>query len=259
MRLLAALPLAAIEKLLSAAALVTLAGLSWLFLYRSELAMRSMRGDGLLMDLMWLMMEPAAVGPYLFATSVMWIVMMLAMMSPAVLPMMMVYRGLIKTHRAQASAFFASGYFIAWAAFSLIAALLQWQLHQHGQLGGPLLRLSPEWSAAIFIGCGIYQLTPLKAACLARCQSPIGFFMRYWHDGSFGALRMGLHHGIFCIGCCWVLMLLMFAGGAMSVIAMAVLAAFILLERVVPGGVWAARVPGILMLLWGAAQLVLSA
>ena len=99
---------------------------------------------------------------------------------------------------------------------------------------------------------GIYQLTPWKAACLRHCRSPIGFFLQHWSPGAWGAVRMGLRHGLYCIGCCWMLMLLMFVGGAMSVLTMAVLCGFILAERLLPPGPWVSRIPGAAMIAWGA-------
>ena len=90
-----------------------------------------------------------------------------------------------------------------------------------------------------------------KEACLQKCRSPLGFFLANWRDGRWGALRMGFGHGLFCIGCCWMLMLIMFVGGAMSVITMALLSAFILAERVLPAGPWVARLPGVGLIGWG--------
>ncbi|HCU89895.1 MAG TPA: metal-binding protein, partial [Gammaproteobacteria bacterium] len=104
----------------------------------------------------------------------------------------------------------------------------------------------------ILMLAGAYQLTPMKEACLSRCRSPIGFFLANWRAGRLGAIRMGLQHGLFCIGCCWMLMLLMFVGGAMSVVTMALLSMFILAERVLPSGPWVSWMPGIALIAWGA-------
>lgn len=107
-------------------------------------------------------------------------------------------------------------------------------------------------AAVLLMAAGAYQLTPLKEACLAGCRSPLGFFLENWREGRAGAFSMGLRHGSFCVGCCWALMLLMFAGGAMSVATMAALCAFVLAERLLPAGPWVSKLPGVAMIAWGA-------
>ncbi|MCB1747801.1 MAG: DUF2182 domain-containing protein [Gammaproteobacteria bacterium] len=234
-------------------ALVAVAAAAWWFLLVSERVMTTMQGEGPIADLMWMMMRPGSVLPYLGAALVMWVVMMVAMMTPAVMPMAAVYRGLYKGPRRNLATFvFANGYLAAWAVFSIAAAGLQWLLHAQGVLHGMSLAASARVAGGLLVFAGLYQLTPLKEACLAHCRSPLGYFMNRWRDGLGGAFSMGFRHGAFCIGCCWVLMLLMFAGGAMSVMTMAVLAVFILAERLIPAGPWAARAPGVGMILLGA-------
>ena len=129
---------------------------------------------------------------------------------------------------------------------------MQWTMHGAGFLQGDLLSIRPIAAAAVLIAAGAYQLTPIKEACLNKCRSPIGFFLANWRAGRWGAIRMGLHHGLFCIGCCWMLMLIMFVGGAMSVITMALLSGFILAERILPAGPWVARLPGVALIVCGA-------
>jgi predicted metal-binding membrane protein len=104
----------------------------------------------------------------------------------------------------------------------------------------------------LLLAAGIYQLTPWKTACLRHCRSPAGFFLEHWSPGARGAIAMGLRHGLYCVGCCWVLMLLMFVGGTMSVLTMAVLCGFILAERLLPDGPWVSRIPGTAMIVSGA-------
>jgi predicted metal-binding membrane protein len=253
------LTLHSIERRLSLAALVAVAAIAWAFLVVSESAMTSMRGDGMVMQLMWLMMAPATVAPYLGAAALMWIIMMVAMMVPAVLPMAAVYRGIHRgAHTHLDTCLFAAGYFLGWTVFSLAAAGLQWWLHVSGMLHGHLLEAGPRTAAILLIVAGLYQLTPFKEACLTRCRSPVSFFMEHWSEGHAGAVVMGLRHGLFCIGCCWMLMLLMFAGGAMSVATMAALSVFILLERILPNGPWVSRLPGLALIVAGAALAVAS-
>ncbi len=241
-----------LQKRLSLAALAATSAIAWWFLVASEQAMQSMAGDGVVMQLMWLMMAPQAVAGYLAAAALMWIVMMVAMMIPAVLPMAVVFRGIHRgAHADLDTGLFASGYLVAWSLFSLLAAGLQWGLHSSGALHGHTLASGPRLAAAILVAAGLYQLTPLKEACLARCRSPVSYFMEHWADGRLGAWRMGMHHGLYCIGCCWVLMLLMFAGGAMSVATMVALCVLILAERMLPAGPWVSRLPGVVMIAAG--------
>ena len=237
---------------LSFAALIVVAAAGWLFLVKTEVAMRVMRGDGFFMELMWYMMDPHQIKSYLAATVVMWVVMMVAMMVPAVMPMMAVFA---KLDRGKDSAYdpllFACGYLLAWSAFALVAAVLQWFAHRNGALQGTLLATHAFIAAALLIAAGFYQLTPWKTACLEKCRSPLGFFLANWRAGRVGALQMGWQHGYVCIACCWMLMLLMFVGGAMSVFTMLLLCVFILAERTLPAGPWTARLPGVGMIVWG--------
>jgi len=246
----------ALTRHLTFAALCAIAAIAWLVLLRGESAMRSMAGEGPLDALMRAMMRPADALPYFLAAALMWLVMMIGMMTPAVVPMVMVLRGMDRgAHRERDSLLFAGGYFLGWSLFAMAAALLQLWLHGRGLLAGQLLAVTAPHAGLILLAAGIYQLMPWKEACLQHCRSPIGFFLQHWSPGAWGALGMGLRHGLYCVGCCWMLMLLMFVGGAMSVLAMAVLCAFILAERLLPAGPWVVRVPGAVMILWGAALL----
>lgn len=240
------------QRYLTFAALSITAAAAWVFLVKTEIAMRVMRGDGFFMELMWMMMRPDAASAYLVATATMWVVMMIAMMVPAVMPMLVVFQ---KLDRGRQSALdplnFAIGYLAAWAAFSFIAAILQWLLHGGDFLGGTLLSMRPLAAAAVLVAAGCYQLTPMKDACLEKCRSPMGFFLAHSRQGRFGAFLMGLHHGLFCIGCCWMLMLIMFVGGAMSVLTMALLTVLILAERILPAGPFVTRAPGFALIAAG--------
>jgi predicted metal-binding membrane protein len=232
------------------ATLVSLATVCWILLVWSESAMATMQGDGLLMDVAVAMMRPTATVPYFCASVSMWVVMMLAMMIPAVLPMVLTFSRLERGGQADA-ALFAGGYLLAWSAFAILATGLQWMLHRSSRLHGHQLAAPPLLAGILLIAAGVYQLTPLKAACLAHCQSPLAFLLSHWRDGAMGALRMGVRHGTYCLGCCWVLMLLMFVYGVMSAAAMAGLAMFIVAERLLPAGPLSAKLPGIVLVALG--------
>ena len=241
-----------IQKISTFTALLVIAGTAWWFLVASEAAMTTMTGDGFIMGVMALVMTPSDAGPYLLAASLMWVVMMVAMMLPAVLPLVMIYRKMDRGRFPNLDTMiFSCGYLTAWLVFALSAAGLQWSLHTQGALRGHLLATGTTLTGTIFIAAGLYQLTPLKEACLNRCRSPLGFFIANWHSGRLGAFRMGCTHGLYCTGCCWVLMLLMFAGGAMSVTTMAALSTFILAERLLPAGLWVSTIPGVTLVGWG--------
>ena len=238
-------------------ALVIVAFVAWWFLIASETAMMRMTGAGIVVDIMRLMMAPSQTGPYFLATALMWIVMMAAMMIPAVLPMVVIYRNMSRGSSPNLDALvFSWGYLAAWFIFAIGAAGLQWWLHIRGALHGHLLATSAGLTGAIFIGAGVYQLTSFKDACLNRCRSPFGFFVNHWQSGRLGALQMGFRHGLYCTGCCWVLMLLMFASGTMNVTTMAMLSTFILAERLLPAGPWVSKIPGFGLFGWGGLVLV---
>jgi predicted metal-binding membrane protein len=142
---------------------------------------------------------------------------------------------------------FAVGYLAIWTIFSAAAtaiqiALLRWSLLSNALVTTPIV------SAVILAVTGIYQLTPLKEVCLSRCQSPIGFFMMHWRNSAAGALRMGLRHGAFCVGCCWMLMALLFVAGAMNLAWVAAITAFVLLEKATPWGRAIAHVSGVALI-----------
>jgi predicted metal-binding membrane protein len=146
---------------------------------------------------------------------------------------------------------FVGGYLVVWGVFSLAATAAQWALQQ-GALLSPMLALtSPLAGGVLFILAGIYQLTPLKNACLRQCRSPFAFVLNHWRDGRYGALRMGASHGLYCLGCCWVLMVLLFAVGVMNLIGVAAIAALVFVEKLMRGGVWVGRVGGGAMAVFG--------
>lgn len=187
---------------------------------------------------------------------VMWTVMMVGMMVPSATPMLLTFTTFTRRHHEEQNPvlhtmLFLLGYLLVWAGFSAIATLAQWALHSATLLSPMMVATSPILGGVLFIGAGVFQWTPLKYACLTHCRTPLGFFMTEWRDGGRGALTMGLLHGKSCVGCCWLIMALLFVAGVMNLLWVAVIAGFVLLEKVVPRGELVARVAGILFVVWG--------
>ena len=151
---------------------------------------------------------------------------------------------------------FALGYVVAWVGFSAAATVLQWGLEQAALLSPMMASASPVLGGGLLIAAGVYQWTPLKRACLVKCRAPFEFLSRHWRPGSGGAVVMGLHHGAYCVGCCWVLMALLFVLGVMNLFWVGGLAAFVLLEKLGPRGDLVGRLIGLALLAWGIAVIV---
>jgi predicted metal-binding membrane protein len=195
-------------------------------------------------------------------TFVMWALMMVAMMVPTAAPMTLMYAAVARKAAAQhnplAPTFvFVTGYITMWATFSLVATVAQHALDQAALLSPMMVSASARLGAAILIAAGLYQLTPLKNACLKNCRAPAHFISRYWRTGNLGAFRMGLRLGAYCVGCCWILMALLFVGGVMNLLWIAAIAIFVLLEKTIPFGDVSGRVVGAAMILFGALSLAL--
>ena len=178
----------------------------------------------------------------------MWAVMMAAMMLPSAWPMLMIYGTLARRDpsRRAASNFhlFAAGYVGMWAIFSVAATVAQ-RILAELLLLSPMMELTSPRASAAFLGlAGLYQLTPLKQVCLRACRSPLSFLLGRWRSGALGALRMGIDHGTYCVGCCWALMLLLFVGGVMNLYVIAALTIVVALEKLVPFGEIGSRAGG---------------
>ena len=211
-------------------------------------------GRGLMMpaDAPW---QPIEFG-YVF---VMWVVMMIGMMMPSAAPMILIYARVGRQAAVQgkpftASGWFAGGYLLAWTTFSLVATSAQWALERAAMLTPTMESASNRLGAAVLILAGAYQWAPLKEACLSRCRSPLLFIQQH---GGFrrepnAALLLGFQHGIYCIGCCWALMALLFVGGVMNLFWIAVLAILVLLEKIAPFGRLVARIAGLCFIVSGA-------
>jgi len=205
---------------------------------------------------MFTMPSPSWTLAYGFAVLAMWWTMMLAMMLPSATPMILQYAAISRLRRDRNSIrlspyVFAIGYGLAWGSFSLAAVLLQWQLSE-ARLLSPMMLTATRWlAAALLIGAGIWQVSALKLHCLALCRSPIEFLVRHRHQG---ALRLGLTHGVYCLGCCWALMLLLFYGGVMNLYWIIGLSVLVLTEKLTAAGPWLARVTGAGLIAWGTAM-----
>jgi predicted metal-binding membrane protein len=191
---------------------------------------------------------------------VMWAVMMAGMMLPSAAPGILLYGTLVRKNAERGSALpavwvFVAGYLLAWTAFSAAAALLQAALKHFELLNAMMTSSSRTLSAALLAAAGLYQLTPLKNRCLSKCREPLAFFMMHWRSGTAGALRMGLGHGAYCVGCCALLMLILFAVGVMNLAWVAALAAFVLVEKLLPAGRLTARLGGVILLALAGARL----
>jgi len=180
----------------------------------------------------------------------MWAVMMVAMMTPAAAPMILTFATI---HRRRAAAgqpsvptvIFVLGYFVVWTVYSLAAAAAQAGLHAAALLSPGMAATSPLFAGGLLIAAGVFQWTPLKRACLAACRSPLSFLMSRWRESAGGAFLMGLHHGLYCLGCCWALMVLLVVAGVMNLVWVAAIAMIVLVEKVVPHGDAVGRVAGV--------------
>ena len=235
--------------------------MGWMYLFYMAWAMENMH----LVD-MWM---PPSDTDFTWKTwdffmlFMMWMTMMLAMMTPTATSMIMMFATVNRqkklNHQPYAPTFiFLSGYLLAWAIFSIAATVFQWLLHQNGLMNPMMNNLNYLLSGAILVIAGIYQWTPLKDFCLSKCRSPLTFILTSWKDGEFGAFKMGFHHGIFCVGCCWALMAILFAVGVMNMLWVVLITIFVLLEKILPFTSGAMRaVTGLMLVIWGSYWLTL--
>jgi predicted metal-binding membrane protein len=183
---------------------------------------------------------------------IMWQAMMVAMMTPTVAPWITAYARLVSDEGGSASHWatvrFGGGYFAIWLVYSAGAALLQLALTWSGAIGH---RPSSWLAGIVLVGAGAFQFTPLKTACLTHCRNPISYLLAQWRGGPPGAFALGLRHGAYCVGCCWMLMLTGFAMGLMNLAWMAVLTVVIAVEQLAPFGRHAARAIGVGLVGWG--------
>ena len=239
-------------------ALATVVAAAWAYLLLGAgIEMETMdMGGGQLMA-----MAPEWTAGYAALICVMWVVMMAAMMLPSAASTILLVAALTRNRGGSSgavpatAALFASGYILVWSGFSLVAALLQWGLSEAGLLSETMALGNAILVGAVLVAVGVYQWTPLKDTCLRHCRSPAEFLVRHWRRGALGAVRTGIGHGLFCLGCCWMLMALLFVGGVMNLAWVGAIALLVVIEKTMPWGGRMSRVAGAVLAVWGAASL----
>jgi predicted metal-binding membrane protein len=242
------------QRIALLAGLLGASALAWLELLRMAFAMDASMQAGIACEL-----HPWSAGDAAL-TFAMWAVMMVGMMVPSAAPMSLLYAAVARKAASQGAALapgfvFAGGYVAAWTLFSAGATALQWQLERAALLSPMLASTSPLFGAALLLAAGLYQWSPWKDACLEHCRAPAHFFAAHWRPSAAGAFRLGLAHGLYCLGCCALLMGLLFFGGVMNLLWVAGLTLFVLVEKLGPRGALVARLGGVALVAAAGAQL----
>jgi predicted metal-binding membrane protein len=258
------------DRLIVAAALALMSALAWAYVWWlvTDMDMGGMDMSGFRMipaGRGWMMpsIAPWTATEFAFVFA-MWAVMMIGMMMPSATPMILIYARLGRQAAREgkplpASAYFAAGYLVTWIGFALAATMAQWAMERSHLLTPTMEGASDIFSGAVLIAAGFYQWTPLKDICLRQCQAPWIFIERHggFRSDIAGALALGIRHGGYCIGCCWVLMALLFVGGVMNVLWIAAITILVLAEKLIPAGRTVSRTAGSALLaggLWLIAQ-----
>jgi predicted metal-binding membrane protein len=241
------------DRLIVAVGIAGVVALAWVYL---------IAGAGIDMSMADMPMEPMPWSTFYAALLfTMWWVMMIAMMVPSAAPMVLLFTAIKRKQGASVSPsieawIFLSGYLLIWAGFSLVAVLAQWGLERAGLLSMAMASTSATLGGVILLAAGLYQFTPVKSACLRYCQSPVLFLSRHWGPGAVGALRMGLRHGSYCLGCCWFLMALLFVSGVMNLVWIAGIALYVACEKLLPLGHRFSHAAGVALIVSGTIVLV---
>lgn len=200
-------------------------------------------------------MAPAWTPGYTALMFLMWAIMMMAMMLPSAAPAILLAAALMRQRSGNvlhgSTGLFVLGYLVIWFGFSFVAVASQWGLDRSGLLSADMASVSVILSGGLLIAAGLYQMTPWKRACLIQCRSPFDLIARYWRRGRPGPMLAGLRHGLFCLGCCWMIMALLFVGGVMNVLWIAAIALLVALEKLLPAGPRVSQATGILLMVWG--------
>jgi predicted metal-binding membrane protein len=225
--------------------LVTLASWTWIILMAHDMYGPMVGASAWMMTVDWDL-------AHLLLLWAMWAVMMTAMMLPSAAPLVLLYAGALhakaERHAGRRVYALAGGYLIMWGLFSIGATVLQRILSSALVLTPMMEPGAPITAAVVLAIAGVYQMTPLKRACLRVCRSPLSYLLQHWRAGTLGALRLGIDHGIYCLGCCWALMLLLFAGGVMNLVVIVALMLWVLAEKFLPFGEQTAKASGVVLL-----------
>lgn len=240
------------ERLAILSVLLALAALAWVFVIRQAASVSApAMGGG--------MSAPAGLtmgmGVALFLA--VWVAMMVAMMFPSAAPMVLMFNAIAAGKKQRRQTYtptwiFVAGYLLVWTLAGVVAYLAALGLDALASHSTALMRNAPRIGGAALLAAGVYQLSPLKRVCLAKCRTPTQFLMTSWRSGNFGALRMGVEHGAYCLGCCWLLFVILFPLGMMNIAALAALTALIFAEKTLPIGRFAATLAGIGLIVYGA-------
>ena len=235
------------DRAIVALGLAGVATLAWIYLIYMDWGMRHM-DVGMNMVIMPAMQHWTAWD--LALVFLMWVVMMVAMMVPTAAPMTLVYAAVARKAAAQDSPLprtfvFVAGYVTVWGLFAVLATVAQRGLDAVSLLSPTMASNSTVFGGVVLVAAGLYQISPLKHACLQHCRAPAHFLSRYWRKGTLGAFGMGLRLGAYCLGCCWILMALLFVGGVMNLLWIAAISGFVLLEKTVPVGERGSRIAGV--------------
>ena len=245
------------ERLIVCACLVVMVALSWLYLVHLKLAMAM---AGMNMPGMVMVDTQEWGTTTVLLLFMMWAVMMVAMMVPSATPMILAFLT-VNQSRSNANrplaptGIFLLGYLAVWTAYSAVATLAQWGLHQATLLSTTMAATSAALNGGLLIAAGVFQLTPLKRTCLNGCRSPLSFLMSEWRNGGVGAFVMGLRYGAYCLGCCWILMALLFVAGVMNLFWVAAIALLVMAEKILPRGEILSHVAGIALVAAGVVRL----
>jgi predicted metal-binding membrane protein len=248
------------DRQIAAGALVLAITLAWLYILAgagmemSALEMTRMPADMDMGNAQWTL-------GYAVLMFFMWWIMMAAMMLPSAAPTILLAAALNRRASAEGRLYgsagsFAAGYLLAWAAFSLVAVVAQWRMVETEVLSSMMHVESGALAGAFLVAAALWQFTPLKQVCLTHCRSPIQFLTQRRRRGKLGALAMGAEHGVYCLGCCWLLMALLFVGGVMNLYWIIGLAALVLAEKVLPLGRRVSQLAGAVLGLWGLTLLI---